>query len=212
MSRSKTPACRERRRCSRSPARSASRSPASRPDARARRCPSGVTEVSGSLSVGSELENDGMLRAVLRRHRSQFNAVATPADSAGAFDAQGTGVLSFSNVVMGAASSATGTGTIRFAGGTSRVAPGAGYAAGITELGNGGDLDFDDDGSTGALRMHRGWHSPWRRHVDRRRRPILARLEPISPTPARPLSAPASQTTITDTSARLLRPPATRCG
>ena len=54
---------------------------------------------------------------------------------------------------MGAASSATGTGTIRFAGGTSRVAPGAGYAAGITEIGNGGTLDFDDDGSTGALRM-----------------------------------------------------------
>ena len=51
------------------------------------------------------------------------------------FDAQGTGVLSLSNVLMGAASSASGTGTIRFAGGTSRVAPGAGYAAGITELG-----------------------------------------------------------------------------
>ncbi len=61
-------------------------------------------------------------------------------------------MLSLSNVLMGAASSATGTGTIRFAGGTSRVAPGAGYAAGITDV-NGGTLDFDDDGSTGALRM-----------------------------------------------------------
>ena len=62
-------------------------------------------------------------------------------------------MLSLSNVLMGAASSATGTGTIRFAGGTSRVAPGAGYAAGITERQRLATLDFDDDGSTGALRM-----------------------------------------------------------
>ena len=112
----------------------------------------GVTEVSGTLSVASELENDGTLRALDGGTLTQFNSVASPADSAGVFEAQGTGVLSLSNVLMGAASSATGSGTIRFAGGTSRVAPGAGYAAGITEI-NGGTLDFDDDGTTGALRM-----------------------------------------------------------
>ena len=97
----------------------------------------------------------------------QFNGVASPAESAGVFEAQGTGVLSLSNVLMGAASSATGTGTIRFAGGTSRVAPGAGYAAGITDV-NGGNLDFDDDGSTGALRMASNGTAPRRRHADRR--------------------------------------------
>ncbi len=112
----------------------------------------GVTQVSGALSVGSELENDGILRALDGGVVTQADFVASPADSGGVFDAQGSGVLSLSNVLMGAASSATGSGTIRFAGGTSRVAPGAGYAAGITEV-NGGTLDFDDDGSTGALRM-----------------------------------------------------------
>ena len=65
-------------------------------------------------------------------------------------------MLSFSNVLMGAASSATGTGTIRFAGGTSRVAPGAGYAAGITELGDAGDSTSTTTGTTGALRLQWG--------------------------------------------------------
>ena len=48
-------------------------------------------------------------------------------------------MLALCNVVMGAAAGASGTGTLRFAGGTSTVAPGAGYAAGITELGDGGN-------------------------------------------------------------------------
>ncbi len=117
-----------------------------------RTLPTGVTEVSGSLSVGSEIENDGTLRALDGGTLAQSGSVASPADSGGVFDARGTGVLSFSNVLMGAASTATGTGTIRFAGGTSRVAPGAGYAAGITDI-NAGTLDFDDDGATVALRM-----------------------------------------------------------
>ena len=72
------------------------------------------------------------------------------------FEAVGSGVLSLSNVVMGASSSASGTGTVRFAGGASRVVAGAAYAAGITEFGSGGVLDFDDDGSTGALRYGLG--------------------------------------------------------
>ena len=101
----------------------------------------------------SELENDGTLRALAGGTLAQSTRSPARPTARGVFDAQGTGVLSLSNVLMGAASSATGTGTIRFAGGTSRVAPGAGYAAGITELGNGGMLDFDDDGSTGALRL-----------------------------------------------------------
>ncbi len=117
-----------------------------------RTLPNGVTEVSGTLSVGSEIENDGTLRAVAGGTLAQFGTVAAPADSGGVFDAQDTGVLSFSNVLMGAASTATGNGTIRFAGGTSRVAPGAGYAAGITDI-NAGTVDFDDDGTTVALRM-----------------------------------------------------------
>ena len=46
----------------------------------------------------------------------------------------------------------SGTGTIRFAGGTSTVEPGVDYTAGITELGNSGILIFNDpDGTTGAL-------------------------------------------------------------
>ncbi len=122
----------------------------------------GVTEVSGSLTVASEIENDGTLRAVAGGSLTQFNSVATPGDSAGSFVAQGSGVLSLSNVLMGVASSASGTGTIGFAGGPSRVAPGAGYAAGITEVGAGGVLDFDDTGTTGALRMVGGG----RRHGD----------------------------------------------
>ena len=55
----------------------------------------------------------------------------------------------------GARLAATGSGTIRFEAGPSRVAPGADYAAGITALGAGGELDFDDDGSTNGLRLGR---------------------------------------------------------
>jgi hypothetical protein len=117
-----------------------------------RTLPGGVTEVSGALTVGSELENDGILRAREGGLLTQVGGVPSPADSGGSFDAQGTGVLSLSNVLMGTGSSATGSGTIRFAGGTSTVAAGAGYAAGITEV-NAGTLDFDDDGTTVALRM-----------------------------------------------------------
>ena len=61
----------------------------------------GVTEVSGTLSVASELENDGILRALNGGTLSQFNVVASPAESGGVFEAQGTGVLSLSNVLMG---------------------------------------------------------------------------------------------------------------
>src|SRR5204863_2495670 len=84
---------------------------------------------------------------------TQFGSVASPADSTGAFVANGSGVLTLSNVIMASGSSATGTGTIGFAGGTSRVAPGAGYAAAITAIGTSGDLDLDADASTGALRF-----------------------------------------------------------
>ena len=115
----------------------------------------GVTEVSGATlaSAGS-----GERRHVARPAGGTLTQAEprSPApDSGGTFVAQGSGVLSLSNVLMGATSSATGTGTIRFAGGTSRVAAGADYAAGITEIGDGGVLDFDDDGSTGALRFDR---------------------------------------------------------
>ena len=113
----------------------------------------GVVEAAGSLLVGSEVENDGTLRVLAGGSLVQSGGVASPADSGGAFVAQGSGVLSLSNVVMGAASSASGTGTIRFAGGLSRVVAGAGYAAGITEIGGAGELDFDDAGSSGALRF-----------------------------------------------------------
>jgi hypothetical protein len=114
----------------------------------------GVTEVSGSLDVHSEIEDDGTLQVLDGGSLTQSGELATPpADSSGVFDAQGSGVLSLSSVSMGAGSSATGTGTIRFAGGTSQVLSGAGYAAGITDLGNGGVLDLQADATTGALRF-----------------------------------------------------------
>ena len=46
----------------------------------------------------SELENDGTLRALTGGVLTQYNEVATPADSSGAFVADNTGVLSLSNV------------------------------------------------------------------------------------------------------------------
>ena len=113
----------------------------------------GTTVVSGTLSVQAAIENDGTLRAVAGGTLTQSLQVEGGGASGGVFDAQGSGVLSFSSVVMGAGSSATGSGTIRFAGGASRVEPGAGYAAGITEVVSSGNLDFDADGSTGALRL-----------------------------------------------------------
>ncbi len=112
----------------------------------------GVTEVSGSLAVHSEIEDDGTLRVSDGGSLVQSNEVATPGDSGGVFDAQGSGVLSLSNVTMGAGSSATGSGTIRFAGGTSHVL-GTAYAAGVTDLGDGGILDLQADATTGALRF-----------------------------------------------------------
>ena len=45
---------------------------------------------------------------------------------------------------------------MRFAGGVSRVAPGANYAAGITEIRDNGTLDLDTDATTNALRMTGG--------------------------------------------------------
>ena len=113
----------------------------------------GVTQVSGTLQVQAEMDVDGTLRALAGGTLTQFGSVASPQTSSGVFNAQGTGVLSLSNVIMGAASSATGTGTIAFGNGPSQVVSGAGYAAGITSIGSGGELRFDDDGTTGALRM-----------------------------------------------------------
>ena len=49
----------------------------------------GVTEVSGTLVVGSELENDGTLRAVPGGTLDQYNGVASPAESTGVFEAAG---------------------------------------------------------------------------------------------------------------------------
>src|SRR6185436_1904548 len=74
----------------------------------------GTTVVSGSLSVASEIENDGTLRVVDGGSLVQSGQVASPPDSAGAFIAEGSGVLSVSNVLMGTGSSASGSGTIRF--------------------------------------------------------------------------------------------------
>ena len=42
----------------------------------------------GALSVASELENDGTLRALNGGTLTQSGSVASPADSAGVFDAQ----------------------------------------------------------------------------------------------------------------------------
>jgi hypothetical protein len=115
-----------------------------------------ATLISGTLSVGASLENDGTLRVLDGGTLSQFNTAASVPESSGAFIAENTGLLSLSNVIMGAASSASGTGTIRFANGPSTVTAGAGYAAGITEVASGGALTFNDDGTTGALLLTGG--------------------------------------------------------
>ena len=93
----------------------------------------GTANISGSLTVTSELENDGTLRALSGGTLTQYNEVASPATSSGVFVADSTGVLSVSNVLMGSGSTASGTGAIRFANGRSLVVAGATYAAGITD-------------------------------------------------------------------------------
>ena len=111
----------------------------------------GAATVPGSLVVQSEIDNDGTLTVPAGGLLTQQGSVALPGVSDGDFVAQGTGELGLSNVAMSASASASGTGTLRFAGGPSTVAAGADYAAGITELGSSGDLVFNDNGTTGAL-------------------------------------------------------------
>ena len=111
----------------------------------------GVLESTGSGSgFDVELENDGTLRVPSGSLGLAPGPASSP-ESTGSFVVDGT--LSLGNVHMGAGSTATGSGAMRFAGGTSTIDT-AGYAfAGTTLLSNGGVLVFNGNGSTGALRF-----------------------------------------------------------
>src|SRR5262249_19228911 len=65
----------------------------------------GVTEVSGSLSVAGEVEDDGVLRVLDGGSLVQTTELAPPADSSGVFEARGSGVMALSSVSMAAGSS-----------------------------------------------------------------------------------------------------------
>lgn len=112
----------------------------------------GTVETFGpaNVAIAAELDNDGVLR-VPSGTVGQSGSVPLPPESTGDFVVEGTGLLALSNVVMGPAATAAGTGTLRFIGGASTVV-GSGYAlAGTTDVAAGGELILNGTGNTGAL-------------------------------------------------------------
>ena len=100
---------------------------------------------------------------------------------------------------MGAASSASGTGTIRFAGGTeSRRARAPATRPGSPRSAPAASWTSTTTGTTGALRMVERRHAPRRRHPDRRQRHLQPRPRSFTEAGVTAFSRD-SQTTITGT-------------
>ena len=128
----------------------------------------------GSLSVGSEIENDGTLRALAGGTLTQGGAVASPADSAGAFDAQGDGRAVAEQRADGRGVERDGHGHDPLRG---RDEPRR-ARRGLRGRDHRRRTAASSTSTTTARPARcawRRWHAPRRRHADRRQRPILAR-------------------------------------